>query len=242
MEQKRVSLFLGILLAAAACSATEIIITPSGPVSAGTVLHFSAVIEDTLGDCTLNPGQHGPLYISRSGGSWKTEGIVPVHGSGAQTYTFQATYTVTSTDLADAGFCFLLCRPAQSCWAQAACFDNTKKCPSKPQTLTVTSPNGGEVWVAGLNKVITWTANWSGAVQLNLYQNNVFKGVIKSGVASTQGSFTWKVGATSKGTFIGPGFRVVIVKEYPGLVLPQKVLKDGSDNAFLIALPLPKPK
>lgn len=240
MQRKKLFILAVFLLAAAAASfATEIIITPSGPVQAGTVLHFSAVIEDTLGDCTLNPGQHGPLYISRSGGGWQTEGIVPVHGSGVQTYNFQAAYTVTSADLADADFCFLLCRPAQSCWAQAACFDNTRKCPQKQQRLTLTSPNGGEVWFIGQERKITWSSDGKGTVQMNLYQNSVLKGVIALGVASAKGFYPWPVGVTNKGTFSGKGFKVAIVKIYPGQITPRSVPGDESDGVFSILPHLP---
>jgi len=239
MKRKKPFILTVFLLAAAASYATEIIITPSGPVQAGTVLHFSAVIEDTLGDCTLNPGQHGPLYISKSGGGWQTEGIVPVHNSGAQAYNFQATYTVTSTDLANADFCFLLCRPAQSCWAQATCFDNTRKCPSKAQTLKVTSPNGGEVWFSGQERKITWSSDGKGTVQLKLYQNNVFKGVIALGVAAAKGFYSWPVGVTKNGKFSGKGFKVEIVKEYPGQVNTRFVPGDESDGVFSILQHLP---
>jgi len=242
MERKHIFILLVLLLTTAAASyATEIIITPTGPVQAGSVLHFSAVIEDTLGDCTVNPGQHGPLYISNDGGSWKTEGVVPVHNSGAQTYNFNATYTVTAADMDNPDFCFLLCRPASGCWAQAICFDNTRKCPQKQQTLTVTSPNGGEAWPAGQVKNITWNAGWKGTVQLKLYQNKVLKGVIASGVPSLKGAFPWQVGATDKGTFTGKGFKVVIVRQYRSLLIPSPALADESNGVFAIVPQFLKP-
>ncbi len=76
MKTKSLIVLAVLLLATAAASfATEIIITPSGVVQEGTVLHFSAVIEDWLGDCNVNPGQHGMLYIS--GDNWKIGGSRP---------------------------------------------------------------------------------------------------------------------------------------------------------------------
>ena len=62
--------------------------------------------------------------------------------------------------------------------------------PPGPQpTLQLIAPNGGESWAAGSQQSVSWTAaNWSGMVQLNLYQEGVFKGVIASGVAADTGT------------------------------------------------------
>ena len=241
MERKQTFVFLILLLAAAAASfATELIITPSGPVHAGSVLHFSAVMEDTLGDCTVSPGQHGPFYVGNENNVWTTEGIVPVHNSGTQTYNFQATYTVTAADMENPDFCFYLCHGAMWCWVQGAVF--AQKCPQKQQTLTVTSPNGGESWPAGLVKNITWNADWKGTVQLSLYQNKDLKGVIASGVPSLKGSIPWKVGVTSLGTFSGKGFKVVIARQPLGkIILSRRLLADESDGVFAIGPQLIKP-
>ena len=41
--------------------------------------------------------------------------------------------------------------------------------------LTVTSPNGGEIWQVGTNYDITWTSyNVSGLIRIQLYRNNEF--------------------------------------------------------------------
>lgn len=241
MERKQILILLVFLLATAAASfATELIITPSGPVHAGSVLHFSAVMEDTLGDCTVTPGQHGMLYVGDENNNWKSEGIVPVHNSGTQTYNYQATYTVTAADMENPDFCFYLSHGSMGCWAQGAEF--AQKCPQKQQTLTVTSPNGGEFWPAGLVKNITWKADWKGMVQLSLYQNKVLKGVIASDVLSLKGSFPWKVSVTNMGTFTGKGFKVVIAKQPLGrFPISRSLLADESDGVFAIGPPLLKP-
>ena len=241
MERKRFFLLLVLLLAAGAVSfATELIITPAGPVHAGSVLHFSAVMEDTLGDCNVSPGQHGPLYVGNETNVWRTEGIIPAHNSGTQTYIFQTTYTVTAADMENPDFCFYLLHGAMNCWTQGRVF--AQKCPQKQQTLTLTSPNGGEAWPAGQVKNITWSADWKGTVELNLFQNKVFKGVIASGVLSLKGSFPWHVGVTNMGTFTGKGFKVVIVKKHLGRIpLSRTLLADESDGAFAIGLQLVKP-
>jgi len=241
MARKQIFILLVLLLAAGAASfATELIITPTGPVHAGSVLHFSAVMEDTLGDCTVSPGQHGPLYVGNETNVWRTEGIIPAHNSGTQTYIFQTTYTVTAADMENPDFCFYLLHGAMNCWAQGHVF--AEKCPQKQQTLTVTSPNGGEFWPAGLVKNITWNADWKGTVQLSLYQNKVLKGVIASGVPSLKGSFPWKVGVTSMGTFSGKGFKVVIARQPLGkIILSRRLLADETDGVFAIGPSLIKP-
>lgn len=240
MERKQIFILLVLLLAAAASFATELIITPTGPVHAGSVLHFSAVMEDTLGDCTITPGQHGPLYVGNETNVWRTEGIIPAHNSGTQTYIFQTTYTVTAADMANPDFCFYLLHGAMNCWAQGHVF--AEKCPQKLQTLTLTSPNGGESWPAGLVKNITWNADWKGTVQLSLYQNKVLKGVIASDVPSLKGSIPWPVGKTSMGVFTGKGFKVVIAKQHLGRILLSRLtLADDSDGVFTIGPQLLKP-
>jgi hypothetical protein len=107
-------------------------------------------------------------------------------------------------------------------------------CDGAPAVLDLTSPNGGETWKCGETQNIAWSADWSGTVQLNLYQNGAFKGVIASGLPSTSGSHPWKVGATDKGTFAGTGCRVKIVRSYAGGIVPQKALADESQGDFII--------
>ncbi len=108
--------------------------------------------------------------------------------------------------------------------------------PGGGSTLTLTSPNGGETWKCGETQNITWIADWSGTVQLNLYQDGYgFRGIIASGVPSMPGSFPWKVGSTTdKGTFFGAGCTVKIVKVYPGHLLPVHPLADDSNGGFFI--------
>lgn len=102
--------------------------------------------------------------------------------------------------------------------------------------LQLTAPNGGETWTAGSPRSITWTAaNWSGTVQLNLYQGGAFKGIIASGVPSAPGAFSWKAGETDRGSFVGGGFKVKILRSYPGASLPKTPLAEDSDSPFAIA-------
>ncbi len=59
----------------------------------------------------------------------RSEGVVPVHNSGAKTYNFTKTYTVTADDIDNPDFCFMLCRPASGCWTSGHLLHETKVCP-----------------------------------------------------------------------------------------------------------------
>lgn len=118
-----------LLAVAAASSAAEIIITPANHLKVGTVLHFSAIVEDTLADCALDPGRHGAIFICDGSGHWTSDAVVPLYNRRTQTVNFLATYTVTAEDLDNPDFCFEICLPASGCWLQEMCLDYTKVCP-----------------------------------------------------------------------------------------------------------------
>jgi len=109
---------------------------------------------------------------------------------------------------------------------------------SPAPTLRLLIPNGGENWYRSKLNNITWKAeNWTGTVNLSLFQNNVFKGVIASGQPSSAGAYSWNVGATSHGMAdLGGGYRVMVSRTYPGPQLPQAALVDKSDGDFSIGL------
>jgi hypothetical protein len=109
---------------------------------------------------------------------------------------------------------------------------------SPAPTLRLLSPNGGENWYRGKLNNITWKAeNWTGTVQLSLFRDNVFKGVIVSGQPSSAGAYSWNVGATSHGLAdLGGGYRVMVSRTYPGPMLPSAALADKSDGDFSISM------
>ncbi len=91
-------------------------------------------------------------------------------------------------------------------------------------TLTLTSPNGGETWTRGSDRVISWSDNFSGPVQIQLYQNGVFVRNISSNAPSI-GNFTWRVPQA-----ISPGsnFKIRIRSvDHPSVV-------DLSDGVFTV--------
>jgi len=65
----------------------------------------------------------------------------------------------------------------------------------EPASLTLTAPDGGEVWRQGEQRSITWTVSgYSGNLVIELLQNGVLKGVVASSVPAASGSYTWTVG------------------------------------------------
>jgi hypothetical protein len=66
-------------------------------------------------------------------------------------------------------------------------------------TITVTDPNGGEVWNLGSYHLITWTsANNPGSyVRIELYKSSTLVSTLTSSVSNT-GSYGWTISATLK--------------------------------------------
>ena len=69
----------------------------------------------------------------------------------------------------------------------------TKIAYSVPQTLEVTSPNGGETWQRSTSHDITWThSNITGDLNIDLYKAGVFDSDIAT-VPVADGSYTWNI-------------------------------------------------
>ncbi len=66
------------------------------------------------------------------------------------------------------------------------------------QSITVTSPNGGENWVKGTTHNITWTSSGitSGTFTVRLFDGTTSIGIIQAGIPCTDGvhSIPWTVG------------------------------------------------
>jgi hypothetical protein len=101
---------------------------------------------------------------------------------------------------------------------------------SQSQTITVTSPNGGENWVLGSPHNITWRPQGvTGKVNIILFSGNQRVGLIQSDVPVSAGSFSWVVGNYQGGTAApGANYKVQIRK-------PQTEIMDSSDRPFTIS-------
>ncbi|MCH7974504.1 MAG: hypothetical protein IH949_11595, partial [Bacteroidetes bacterium] len=91
-------------------------------------------------------------------------------------------------------------------------------------SITVTSPNGGEVWLTGSTHLINWIDNIAENVEIQLYKSGSFDSQIISSTAS-DGSYTWNI---PLGTVPGSDYTVRISSVVNGVIL------DESDGSFTI--------
>jgi len=91
-----------------------------------------------------------------------------------------------------------------------------------PTALTLVSPNGGEQWNLLQPHAVTWTDNFGGDVNIDLYRNNVFVARLASNTAS-DGAYAW---APAAGLAPGTGYSVRITS----VIAPT--LQDSSDAVF----------
>jgi hypothetical protein len=101
---------------------------------------------------------------------------------------------------------------------------------SQSQTITVTSPNGGENWALGSTQNISWrSSGLTGNVTILLFSGGDRVGVIQDKVPVTAGSFSWVVGSYPGGAAVpGTNYKVRIRK-------PQTEILDVSDRPFTIS-------
>jgi hypothetical protein len=105
---------------------------------------------------------------------------------------------------------------------------------AQSQTITVTSPNGGENWVLGSRHPITWTSSGvTGVVRILLFKGTVSMGIIQDNVPVAAGSFSWVVGDYQGGTALpGTDYKVRIRKM-------QTEILDASNREFTISAAAP---
>jgi hypothetical protein len=98
------------------------------------------------------------------------------------------------------------------------------------QTITVTSPNGGENWALGSTQAITWTSSGvTGNVRILLFKGAASVGIIRDNVPVTAGSYDWAVGTYQGGTAVpGTDYKVRIRKM-------QTEILDASNREFTIS-------
>jgi hypothetical protein len=112
-------------------------------------------------------------------------------------------------------------------------------------SLTLLEPNGNETWEIPktgygsyvYEHLIRWKLfGWNGKVNLILMQNGKYKGLIAQHVPALTQSYEWLPGMLSNGKKVdyGIGFRVRVVREYPGLEVPLQALMDDSDGDFTL--------
>ena len=94
-----------------------------------------------------------------------------------------------------------------------------------PSPITVTSPNGGEIWVAGSFRNITWTqSGLSGFVTVDLYKGGINLKTLGTADGSA-GTFSWAIAADEPA---GSDYRIRV---------SQGTVWDESDANFTLILP-----
>lgn len=108
--------------------------------------------------------------------------------------------------------------------------------PPPDQSVTVLSPNGGEIWQPGSTYPITWTSQGlEGQVRITVVQANGVQDIqIATEVPIESGVFNWTIPATFP---TGNGFKVHVM----WLSLLAVYFGDLSDGVFTIANPNPPP-
>jgi hypothetical protein len=98
-----------------------------------------------------------------------------------------------------------------------------------PSLLQVTAPNGGENWARGSTRAITWLAGtFKDKVKLSLYNKAAKIGEIATNIPATQGTYQWKVGASSSGTAPVGSWYSIRVEDL------DRTQSDYSDGTFAI--------
>jgi len=69
--------------------------------------------------------------------------------------------------------------------------------------LTITSPNGTEVWRKGELRQISWTAQGiTEPLTIEILQGETVSGLVATGINADTGAFFWTVGRLQNGSFI----------------------------------------
>ena len=88
--------------------------------------------------------------------------------------------------------------------------------------VTVTSPNGGENWQANTQHDITWTANFTGNVSIDLFKGGLLHSNIGTALAET-GTIAWTISTMLEAA---TDYRIRV---------SQGTVEDSSDNDFSIS-------
>ncbi|MFN8285347.1 MAG: T9SS type A sorting domain-containing protein [Chitinophagales bacterium] len=91
------------------------------------------------------------------------------------------------------------------------------------QSITVTSPNGGELWNTGSSQTITWTSSGVSQVNIEVSEDGGLTWSLIATVNAVPGSFSWNVG--------GSGTMQALVRITDG---SNNTINDVSNGTFII--------
>ncbi len=106
-------------------------------------------------------------------------------------------------------------------------------------SLTLTSPNGGEIWQAGSTHAITWTGTFCGNVRIELWKGGVYNSLITAS-APSNGNFSWTILTATTVILAGNDFKVKIIGS-PNTSGTTSMVSDFSDANFTISPATPIP-
>ena len=109
-----------------------------------------------------------------------------------------------------------------------SCSDDSN--PSEPdpvQSLTVTVPNGSEIWNVGGTRTIKWVSNFTGNVIVDLYKNEVYSQTIAT--VENTGEFNWKIPVEM---LISEDYKIKITNS------DDNTESDMSDDFFSTSVPI----
>jgi len=87
-------------------------------------------------------------------------------------------------------------------------------------TLTLISPNGGEIWRLGEQQTITWSSSGvSGNLVIEVLQNTLVVGPISDNVPVSNNSYTWTVGFLQNGQLISGSNIQLRIRCHDGSIL-----------------------
>ena len=114
-------------------------------------------------------------------------------------------------------------------------FPTPPQSPTTQPSITVTSPNGGEIWVAGSTHNITWTYNGTSSLLIELCRDSISTcWHLAYNIPSTQNSYSWTVDSvlpvdSINQSSVASGYKIHVQEQMNAAV------SDYSDNYFTIA-------
>jgi hypothetical protein len=164
---------------------------------------------------------HVTMYFGTNG----SVTVTPTGGTTPYTYTWSTTPAQTTQTISNltAGTYWVTTTDSHSCTAASSATV------TQPDPITVTSPNGGEVWQRGTTHTITWQIGIPpGNFKIELYKGGVFYSAITN--YATGGSFSWYISNTIAA---GTDYKIKISST------PSGTFWDYSNSNFTICLGTP---
>jgi hypothetical protein len=174
-------------------------------------------------DYALNPGSYVKIELYKENSFYKS--IISSRGIGS---SGSGSYSWLIPDTLPAGEY----RVKVSSTSKPACNDLSDNIftitPAPQPEITITSPNGGELWQNGTIHTISWTyaGNTGSYAKIELYKGGVLNRVLVSSRTISSRSYSWSLPST---LYTGSDYRIKITST------SNPVCSDSSDSDFAIS-------